>query len=254
MSGQAAAWSGRDGARARRMGFTLIEMILAISLAVMVVGGILSFYDYALASREQLREEMAFIDAQRRVMDRVTDELRAAIAYRAMGMGMEGQVDQIGSFPTTRLPSAAVWVERSMTDAPLPPEHDITVVGYRLRIEENEDGEEVITGLERTEQLLVMARAVEEGEDIRATLLTEHVKFLRVRYYGDGQWMTQWTGGDLPAAVEITMGPTPVPADTDLVDFDAEAYPGPLFQRVIAIPAGYQRPAQGGARGGAVEE
>ncbi len=229
--------------RARPRGFTLLEIVVAIALSVLLLGVTLGFYHETLEARRHLRREIASVAQQRDAMDRLTDELRAALAYRFLGLGLEGSLSELRAVPTTRVPGASVWIERGATDDPLPPEHDITIVGYRLGIEEDEDGLPVIYGLERTEQLMITARVPEEGDQIKSRVIAADIRFLRFRYLANGEWLGSWTGGDLPVAVEITMGTEPVEIENedDLLDYDLTEYPGQLYQRVVALPAGFQQ-------------
>ena len=230
----------RGGSAAR--GFTLMEILLALAIISGVVLGVLGFYRSVADSRREIVEHAEVIGAQRAVMQMLTEELRSALAYRFLNLGVEGGWDAI-RFPTTRVPGPGVWVQRDLTDRPIPPEHDLHVVGYRPALWEREDGTLYIAGIERTRQQVVTARAPEEGDEIEIELLTPHVRFVFFEYYDGTEWRSGWGGGDLPAAVRITLGHEPL--DEQL---EPEEYPHPIMQRVVFIPGGIT-PQGGGVAG-----
>jgi len=214
-------------------GFTLIEVILTLTLAIALIGTVLSFHSRAAATRRRVLDRLDAISAERLVMDRVTNELRGAMTYPFLQFGMQGSSERV-TFMTAALPGPAAWAIRKSTDDPIPPEHDLQIVGYRLRIAEDDDGVEYVAGLERTCQKIVAARTAEEGVDITVSLLTDR----------------NWSGGDLPRAVEIAMGREPLPEDTDPAD-----YPHELYRRVIYIPGGAPAPRDtGGGRSPAADD
>lgn len=228
----------------RLRAFTLLEILLAMVLAGAVIVSTLSFYDFVLQTRSDVLEASEELHAQRLVMDRMASELTAALAYPFLNLGMTGSNERIG-FPTTRVPGPAAWVDRGLTDRPVPPEHDLSIVGYRLAWSDDDEagGEPRIIGLERLEQTLATAMDPEEGDEIRARLMTRHVRFVFFEYFLDGNWLDSWEGGDLPAAVRVTIGGPPLPEGVE-----PENYPWPVFQRVVFIPAG-AAPGGGGGRG-----
>jgi type II secretory pathway component PulJ len=209
--------------RRRQRGMTLLEVVLAIALSVGVMGGAMAFYRQAVDVRTSLEGRVQTIEAQRLVMDRLTNEFRGALAV------MQGEAGEVGFF-AAHLPGPAAWAVRKSTEEAIPPESDLEWVGYRLRTVEDEDsGEETIVGLERTSRKT--ERLVEDEEELETALLSSEVKFFAMRYYHQGVWLTSWQA-DLPQAVEITLGATPLPADTDPQD-----YPYETFRRVVYLPA-----------------
>ena len=88
------------GARA----FTLVEVILAISIAIGILVVALYFYSQATNLRAQLLEESDRISSIRLVMDRLTSELRHAFAQPQTGF--HGDATSL-QFVTTEPPSRA---------------------------------------------------------------------------------------------------------------------------------------------------
>lgn len=243
-------------------GFTLLEVILAITLVVGFMGGLLGFYSYAMDLRRRVGEEAGNLAAERLVMDRITSELRGANVFKFLRIGLTGQGDRM-QFIAASLPGAAVWVEAKSREDPIPREHDLRLVGYRLQIPtddngdplRDEDGEIIINGLERTVQKLLTAPKVEEGEtfedvqEIQTLLLAPQFKFLSLRYWTGDTWLDSWRGGDLPVAVEVALGTEPLPEDMEVEDY-LETYP--TSRRLVYLPAA-AKPKRGSVvnRGGA---
>lgn len=226
---------------ANRKAFTLLEVVLALSLTVGLLGGVLGFYRHVLNVRTAVVRQAERVASVRLVMDRITGELRGAMVYPFLGFGMDGQVDVEGKtcrmkFISVSLPGPAAWAVRKTTEDPIPPEYDMQLVGYRLLTVEDEQGVGQIVGLERTCQKILGARTAEEGPDkeIVPALLSGHIKFLRFRYWQDNDWVDTWSEGGLPLAVEITLGAEPLPEDTEPEDYPPEYE---SHRRVIYLPA-----------------
>jgi len=219
-------------------GLTLLEVVLAVTLTVALMGSVLAFYSLAMDVRKSVSADMQAISSRRLIMDRITSELRAAVVLPFLGMGMEGEADQI-RFIVAALPGPAAWAVRKTTEDPIPPEQDLRLVGYRLRTFENEQHEQVIENLERTCQKIIAVETAEEGEEIETAAIGPDIKFLYFRYWDcDAQgWTASWAGSGLPGAVEITIGAEPLPEKTDPGD-----YPYPVHRRVVYLPGGARAP------------
>ena len=213
-------------------GFTLLEVTLALTLSIVLVGAMLGLYDHATSIRRSVIEHTERVTSVRIVMDRLTNELRGAMAYPFLNFGMEGGDVEL-KFITASLPGPAVWAVRKSTEDPIPPETDLEMVGYRLRTHEDEEGLVVVDGLERTSQKILAAPTAEEGSEVDAVLLAEHIKFLRLGYFDGEQWTNQWNEGGLPLAVEVTIGLEPLPEETVPQD-----YPFETFRRTVYVPGG----------------
>ena len=240
-----------------KRGVTLMEVVLAVTLTAMVLSSAMVFYRHALKVRREIEAEIQTIEAQRMIMDRMTNELRGAMSYRFLGIGMEGESDNV-LFIGARVPGPAAWAIRKSTEDPIPPEHDLQLLGYQLRTYgDEESGEEVIGGLERTCQKSLAVEVTERGgggrggepsamfrelarqeQEIEATLLSAKIRFIAFRYWRDGIWLESLSGS-LPMAVEITMGSKPLPEETEAVD-----YPYPVMRRIVYMP-GAARGRQG---------
>ena len=230
---------GRDGRRgdrdARDTGFTLLEIVLAISLVVLLSGIVYAFYRETLIGRESIRRQAEEVFAVRRVMDLLSEELQSAVSYPLLQMSLEGQPQEF-QLARVALPSASVYLEVSPLDEqPVnqQPQCDIQIVGFRLRIEEVEGEPPRVAGLERTCLRTPTAQLAQEGEEIETSLLSEHVKFLHAEYFDGTAWVDQWSGSTLPAAVRIRLGRQPLPEDVPPAE-----YPYEVAVREVALPAG----------------
>jgi len=211
---------------------TLIEVMLAIGIATGVMGGAMAFYQHALKVREGVLESIRAVEANRRVMDLMTKELRAATVHNFTKTGLEGQADEI-AFVTTSLPGAEAWILGEREDRAVIPSHDLTIVGYCLRYSEDpETGQTLIDGLERTLQKVLTLPVTDEELDIESTLVSPYVAFVNLRYFHQGAWLDSWTGGDVPMAVEITLGVEPLAEGLEPDEYDSDS-----LKRVVFIPS-----------------
>ncbi|HUS90451.1 MAG TPA: hypothetical protein VM695_01330 [Phycisphaerae bacterium] len=216
---------------------TLLEVTLAVSLTVGLMAAAMAFYQHVVDVRESFRSQLGTVqitNARRQIMDRITDELRMAMTNPFLQMGLSGSAMDV-SFVTTSLPGASVWATANFTERPVTPEADLRIVGYRLRYGENEAGEEVVFGVERTVQTLLTAEVVEEGVTVRGSLIAPEFRFIAFLYWDNeaGEWFDTWEGGDLPLAVQVILGAEPLPEDLEPAD-----YPYPTFSRIIYVPGG----------------
>lgn len=215
--------------------FTLLEVSLAVTLALVLLVAMLTFYKQTTDVRAAVIEEAELVGAERAVMDLLTQELQAAFVYEFLGQGLEGAVDRM-NFTSLTVPGGGVWLSKKITEAAeVPPERDLVLVGYRLRVSEDESGRPRVDGLERTCQRTLTARQAEEGQEIEAILLTSRIRFLRLGYWDGSAWVASWSGGDLPQAVEIVLGEEPLPERVEPAE-----YPYPTFRRVVYVPSAAQ--------------
>jgi len=242
-------WEMENGKWKMAPGFTLLEAVLSLSLTVMLLGGVYTFYHATLAGREDIHQAAGRILAQRRVLEMMTEDLRSGMLLATVQTGLSGTAEGF-SIPRAVLPPAPVFLVGAQAGAgdvapaaepdlpaPLPPSHDVQLVGYRLYRYEDEDGVEHIGGIERTCQRTIMAAAAEEGADIESVVLTEHVKFLHVSYWDpaggeSGAWVDSWSDPQPPKAVLIRIGSEPLEEG-----IDPKEYPYRTLWRVMHVPS-----------------
>ena len=231
---------------ARRSGFTLAEVAVAVSLVLTMVVALFGFYFYSMDVRREVTAESELLAAERAIMDGLTNELRAAMAYPFLNIGMDGASDQI-SFVSTALPGPAAWSVYDPMAEPLPPEQDVQILTYQLRVDANTDPATIL-GLERLCRKNITALSQGKGRQVR--LMSGRMQFLGFRYFDGTGWRDSWhaaaSSSDpqqaaLPMGVEVTLGTEPKPADMDMEEYLLN---NPTFRREIFVPAG-ARPASG---------
>lgn len=260
----------RDGDRA----FTLVEVVLAVVIAVGLMITALFFYNQAADTRARLLEESERLAAIRQVLDRVTDDLRTA--FELPGSGFSGTPDAM-QFVKTAAPSRTPWVQRSSETLAVPVSTDLAVVRYetsRATVGTNVS----VTGLIRTEtaDLAAWMRArsstgvVSEVVSLNSTNdassiltgapteatnavttvtngtgvvthsmdepLTDLIRFVRFRYWDGSEWLEDWMWSWLPLGVEVTLGGEPLPDGQG-----PGTYPYEVFRRVVHVPGGVAR-------------
>jgi type II secretory pathway component PulJ len=232
-------------------GFTLLEAVLALTLAVGIVGGMMALYQQAVSLRQKVNNQTEILTSERILMDRMTQEMRSAVVYPFLGFGMEGAADS-AAFITTTVPGPAAWVVRKGTEDALPPETDLQLVTYRMRTYEDDYGMLQVSGIERSCQKILSSPTAQEGAEISTVLLTPYIQHLQFQFFDGTTWTNVWRDKGLPLAVEITMGFEPLPEDTEPQD-----YPYPVFRRIVHLPGAttsLQGPiirGLGGRKGGA---
>jgi len=227
-----------------RKAFTLLEVILAISLVLGVMGAAFRFYQYVADTRDAIGADLRFQRTVRGVMDRLTAELSGTIGRPLMEDRVLWLSDTL-AFNTTVLPGPAAWADPGLTEAPVPPVHDVHLVSYALRTSEDDRGDLVNEGLERT-HLTAPPLPLDDDEApaFQSTvLLAESIKFVRFRYWAgraaggitDDGWVTEWNRTSAPPAVEITLGREACPDGMDVEDY-LDRYE--TYRRVVHVPVG----------------
>ncbi len=222
-----------------RRAFTLLEVLLALTLGLGLMAAATGFYYRAANVRTAVMQETQRVWSQRTVMDRLTNEIRGATIFPFLGMAMEGQESAV-RYVTAALPDRSAWTMHNVMQPPPPPQYDLQIVGYRLRVSTDEqgnilkdsEGNVLVVGLERTCQKYISASA-EEGQDISVALISSDIKFLGLRYWDGSAWVASWGGGDLPLAVEISLGQRSLPEG-----MTADQYPYEASRRVVFVPGG----------------
>jgi len=234
-----------------RRGFTLLEVILAIALTVGFIGAVIGFHHRAGWMRQVLVDDMAASSAQRVLMDRWTDDLEGAMPYSFLQMGLEGTLNAETDLPelrfiTATLPGPAIWAQRNALEDPIPPEHDLQMIMYRLHSFRCEDRHVHVTGLERISQKIIAPTQVSDDyKDVTPSMFLPQVRFLDIQYTDGAEWfdtwpMQEWDGRDprrrnLPVAVKVTIGKEELPPNMKLDDYLAEF---PTFSRTIFLTGG----------------
>lgn len=210
--------------------FTLIETLLAITIIIMILGTVFSFYSQAMRLTVRGRERLADIQLARVVLHKIAGELRGVTAAgKRFNTLLSGEPDKI-SFITTVIPSRLVFLPADFTDRGRVIEHDLRHVTYYLSHPTDNgasDNGSTVVGLGRDELRCMLTPLIERESDqdlspeelekqqkereqfkvdfdlggnealseqpiLQQTLISEKIKFLRFDYYNGKKWLSRW--------------------------------------------------------------
>lgn len=175
-------------------GFTLLEILVAVSIVVIVLGSVYGVFSGVSRARDRVETFGAAGHQARVVFDRIGRELRSA--YPGTGAN--------GAFTATREASGNLPVLSFATSAGTPAggaRGGIRLVRYALA--PVAEGEGSVYELLRSEVPAFLGTAETE----QASRMLAGVSALRWRFYADGAWQDEWPAspGRLPRAVELTL-------------------------------------------------
>ena len=221
-----------------RRGFTLIEVVLAVAIAVGLLVVTLTFHQQATVLRGQLLDESERLAAVRQVMDRLAADLRTAVPHGRSGFSGD-----------------ALSLSFVMADLPLQSgrlETDLRRLTYRATVA-GEGTNAAISGLTRSAEPLadllpvarspLLAGATGDTNALATAVVepfTEAIRFLQFRFWDGAAWAETWSNTTPPPGVEISLGFEPLPPDAA-----PDKYPFEIFRRVIFLPCGESPPAAG---------
>jgi type II secretory pathway pseudopilin PulG len=218
--------------------FTLLEVILALSIAAGMLAVVLYFYKQAEQLRVQLLQETSRLTAARLLLERLTVELGQARRCDVCEQSLRGGPNSI-QFLKLELPTVAGWTNSRLSTlgGSLSLFH---LISYSVSASATDTN---VLGLARTEESLLKRAVVltsTNGTEAASTnaslvrtppLFTEDLHFLRFRYWDGTAWQDSWSAAQLPSGVEVTVGAEPLPPESSIED-----YPGELYRRVIFVP------------------
>lgn len=225
----------------RQAAFTLVEVVLAVVIALGILVVLLHFYNQATRLRSQAIEQTEQVAAVRLVMDRMTADLRAFKPASDSGRSFTGSSNTI-EFVKTDVPSFAAWSGGTLGRAEFPAT-DLKLVRYQLEA----PGLTHTGGLIRVEEPLVKKRGVplasaNETADTNAVPVPagppviQEIQFLQFRYWNGASWLDSWSSSEGPRAVEISLAAQPVTNETataeTALDLDTNVE---VFRRVVAL-------------------
>lgn len=223
----------------RKGGFTLLEVVLAVGIAIGIFLVGIYFYNQAANLRVELMKEADRVSTCRMLMEKISSDLRSARRHDWYGFtGTSNSIEFVKS-DAVRFPLN--------TNSAFIPSTDLKKIRYDLA--GNLDGTNaVVLGLNRSETLLLEFSTVSSSTNSSILLtnsamaplpepLTDAVRFLHFRFWDETKWVETWDHIAPPKAVEISMGSDPLTEDLAL-----ETYPFEIFRRVILIPTGESAP------------
>lgn len=239
----------RSRVKGANQAFTLVEMILAIGIAVGLLIVALLFYRQAADLRAQILQESERISTVRLILDRMAADLRSALPGSGSGREFQGET---ASMVFTKSPSAAPDAGATVLPGSL------VRVAYTVLLS-NEGTNRWVRGIQRSEEPLGSSRSVSSFSGVGTNAMiggvldvtnrvevpwTELVRFARFRYWDGAVWQEGWTNASPPAGVEVSLGFDPLPEGISL-----DEYPYEQFRRVVFLPAGITLRTPGDAVG-----
>ncbi len=245
-------------------GFTLLEVVLALSIAFGLLVVVLFFYQQATRLRESTLGASTGLAAIRLCMDRLATELRTASqepgAFRGGPQEIEFQHCEFPDpgFGTATAPAMGrppglllrrvryamevadsasgtgifTRTEEAVQSLPTPPADSLA-----------EAADEVPDNLTATNEVMALEPEIPDSETTRLTtalassstarLAVPEVRFLRLRYFDGTSWQDSWNASGPPRGVEVTLALESAPDEGA-----TEALPNEVFRRVIALPLG----------------
>jgi type II secretory pathway pseudopilin PulG len=245
-------------------GFTLLEVVLALSIAFGLLVVVLYYYQQAALLRDSTLRSAAGLAAVRLCMDRLATELRTASAQPDTFRGGPQDLEFLqcglpepgtGSPTGSSLVAATTFLLRriryALPDAAGEPggqalartETSVAVAAPATQVAEAPSPSLPSDEPPDTNQVMAVESVVSGDEDTRVTtsfpsagaaaLTVPEVRYLHLRYWDGAAWQESWSAPTLPRGVEITLALDAVPAEAT-----ADTLPGEVFRRVIAIPGG----------------
>ncbi len=247
--------------RRDRLAFTLVEVLLAISIASALLISALLFYRQAADLRTQILVESDRLGTMRRVLDLMASDLRSAQAIPGVGDSFSGGSNWI-SFTRLTVPrpgpggglgsgSGGLTLQRVTYTAPVHTEGTNTSVAGLSRVEDSPDAARPslpvapsagldpgpFGGTNRgTVSISYEEVIAQTREEKPANLITDLVRFVRLRYWDGAAWLDGWTNSVPPPGIEIVLS-TEDQATESAPDPNASA-PDDLFRRVVFLPTG----------------
>ena len=248
----------------RRTAFTLLEVLFAVVIAAGLLATAMYFYQKSSRFRSDLILETERIASARLILNRMSTELRSTLHHPVRNIGFRGGSNWV-EFLKTEIPSEASWAmltENSSSSAY--PEAGYRLIRYELAMKnvidtglDNTANREMIENLnldnnsdvapggdfpslkqgdaiDRTERRLLTAKASTNSlatVRIEPVRITDHLKYMQLRYLNNGNWAENWGGPNPPTGIEISLGIDPLSV-TNLL----EEYTNHVYRRIVRIP------------------
>ena len=200
----------------RRRAFTLLELLLAISLTAVVAGSVLAMLRMGFTARRVTADAAGQTRSLTVALDQITRTMQGALPpvgiLAGAFVGEDGGADgsDAVSFYTSIDPRGTQW-------------GDIAKVEYRVQ---DDLGQSCLVRI--CTRNLLSTRTPEEQTDV----LCRKVSALNLRYFDGTDWYDTWDSAEqanaLPTAVELELTLQPTQTSTDA----AEA----TLQRVLLLP------------------
>ncbi|MFH0980614.1 MAG: prepilin-type N-terminal cleavage/methylation domain-containing protein [Planctomycetota bacterium] len=212
----------------QRGGFTLLEVVLALSIITVVTALMYWFFWDAMTTTERETAQTHDVQLVRVVLDRLAQEIRQANGFvPGYGAGIIGYKHAL-SINTTVLPEKRLMYPRSIKDEQEVGQFDVQEVRYYIGWdEENLDpnGDPRALGLVRRVSKTFLRDVVLKGDQeeeadapeqavaIKEELYAPELKYIEFKYFDGAKWWDDWEitqGNSLPQIIRVTVGFEPV--------------------------------------------
>ncbi|EKN4146622.1 type II secretion system minor pseudopilin GspJ [Yersinia enterocolitica] len=178
-----------------QQGFTLLEMLLGLTIFSMLSIGAYGVFQGMLANHDVTQSRMTRLTKLIRTIDKMNGDFSQAVPRVGRMAGvMEAQVFQVGTTLLQSDDASVIFIRAGLLnpDARLR-RSELQRVGYRL-------------SRGQLERISWGYPDVVPGTQPTVTPLLEGVKRFRLRFYYYNQWVTDWqVTKELPQAVEVTL-------------------------------------------------
>ena len=216
----------------RAGGFTLLELILATTLTVLIVGAAYESYVGSLKSAKAGSTEIDMVQSGRAVLSMIADDLRSATLTPGggvFGFGLRGTDGDDAQYESDTLELCCTQAMRWRNDPtgisadPLPPRMDLRRITYRVITPEEAAEQTTDPGIRPALGLVRQVRINllnPDGSDQMQQAISRRVLSLQIQYYDSSAgWVDTWSAGgsaQMPVAVKVTV--MLLPREEDLVD------------------------------------
>ncbi len=174
----------------RNAGFTLVEMLVAVTVTALLLSTVYGVFAAISRAREKIETEGEAFHQARVIYDRIGREVRSAYWIR-----QNPKTRFRGGLDEKNLP----FLEFSTTTATPQSGGGIVVVRYELQPDPAVDGRMTLIRRERP----MFVDAFREGDGMALATTLESFNF---RYFGEDGWQETWTAPDrLPQLVEVSL-------------------------------------------------
>jgi uncharacterized membrane protein YgcG len=229
--GARAAGSAGRGGCPRATGFSLLEVVIALALTLLLLGGVYGFYVSTMRARDSAVHNMRETLLMRALLEQIADEIRQITDVVPDSMGFTGSEEELTFIKLVTPDMGSAYAKRDPFADPKPGLHDFMRVTYKLQWDEDqqvmdEDGTPICYGLLRSFQSPIdpnpsfnmspeelakyeedtgfkleekPADAATATPPVSAELIAPEIKYLRFKYFDGAEWRDRWRT-DAPAA------------------------------------------------------
>jgi prepilin-type N-terminal cleavage/methylation domain-containing protein len=208
-----------------RPGFTLIELMVALTLLAIIGGGMAMAFNTSLRAASSIRQRSEVTDERRKLIAQLRTDLAGVwlrsgsqttwfrggdlssdpneVSAANPGSGSTAQGDSL-ELTTSRPISLDALQQGDQSEGTLGPQSDVAQVSWRL--EPDTDGTLALVRRERTPP----DSQVDDTQDpsVIRTVMSRSVTAMQVYCYDGAQWLEQWDAALPPANTTTTSGAT----------------------------------------------